>query len=130
MQLGSGCYISDFYSPAEWALLSRAADGQFSAKHNIATRQSYMGITDAASVLRAQGVAQTEFHEAAQEGYLKMIGLSGLNTIGANGGVSCNARGARPDGALIADLAQSVIDTQSRAREMRDYSPFCFPSSS
>ena len=119
-QLGNGCFLSDFYTQTEWALLSQAASAQFTAKHNIATRLSYMGISDAASVLRAQAAAQMEFHESAAEGYVKMVGLSGLSTIGANGGTQCNAKGARPDGSIIADMAQSVIDTQSRAREMKD----------
>jgi len=34
--IGSGCYVSDFYSQSEWALISRAVDGKERAQHHIA----------------------------------------------------------------------------------------------
>lgn len=40
--LGSGCFVSDFYSDAEWALISRAVEGMERAQHHIAVRKSYL----------------------------------------------------------------------------------------
>ena len=42
--LGDGCFVSDFYTQPEWALLSRAIDGKERAQHHIAVRMSYLDI--------------------------------------------------------------------------------------
>lgn len=117
--LGSGCLVSDFYTQSEWALLSRAVQGQEVAQHHIATRLSYLDIKSDNDIPRAQASAQDAYRTAATEGYLKMVGLAGTAAIGASSS-GCAAAGARPDGALVAEMALNLLDTRANAREMRD----------
>ena len=118
-RLGSGCYLADFYTQSEWSLLSRAAEGAMTAQHHIAIRQSYLDINTLSDVAKAQGTAQETYRSGAVEGYIKMIGLSGLAAVNPAGGVHCNAKGARPDSALSAEIARNIQDTAEKAREMR-----------
>ncbi|MCB0124186.1 MAG: hypothetical protein KDE58_18150, partial [Caldilineaceae bacterium] len=118
-QLGSGCLVSDFYSQAEWALLSRAAQGHEVAQHHIATRLSYLDINTDSDVARAQAAAQESYREATTTGYLNMVSLAGTAAIGASS-QGCAAAGTRPDGAMVAEMALNLLDTREKAREMRD----------
>ncbi len=117
--LGSGCLVSDFYTQAEWALLSRAVQGQEVAQHHIATRLSYLDIKQDSDIPKAQAAAQDTYRTAATTGYLNMVSLAGTAAVGASSG-GCAAAGTRPDGALVAEMALNLIDTREKAREMRD----------
>jgi hypothetical protein len=117
--LGSGCLVSDFYTQAEWALLSRAAQGKEVAQHHIATRLSYVDIKSDNDIPRAQANAQETFREASTEGYLSMVSLAGAGAVGPSSS-GCAAEGASPDGALVAEMALNMLDTRASARELRD----------
>jgi hypothetical protein len=117
--LGSGCLVSDFYTQSEWALLSRAAQSKEVAQHHIATRLSYLDIKSDNDIPRAQANAQDAFRTASTEGYLKMVSLAGTTALGASSS-GCAAEGARPDGALVAEMALNMLDTRASAREMRE----------
>lgn len=119
-RLGSGCYLADFYTQTEWALLSRAAEGQLTTQHHIATRLSYLDINTVADVPRAQNAAIDTYRAGSTEAYVKLIGLSGLAALNNAGGAGCNAKGARPDGALVAQMTLTMLDTRSAARELRE----------
>lgn len=119
-RLGSGCYLADFYTQSEWALLSKAAESQMTAQHHIATRESYLDINTADDATRAQDAAFGTFRSASSDAYVKMLGLAGMNTLNTAGEPSCSAKGARPDGALIAEMTLTMLDTREAAREMRD----------
>jgi hypothetical protein len=119
IRLGSGCYVADFYTETEWALLSRAAQGQEVAQHHIATRLSYLDIKTDSDIPRAQANAQATYRSAATAGYLKMVGLAGTAALGASSG-GCAALGANPDSALVAEFALNLLDTRSAARELRE----------
>jgi hypothetical protein len=116
--LGSGCLVSDFYSQSEWALLSRAAQGQEVAQHHIATRLSYLDINTDNDIAKAQSAAQESYRVATTEGYLKMVGMAGIAAVGASSG-GCAVAGTRPDGALVAEMALNLVETREKAREMR-----------
>jgi hypothetical protein len=116
--LGSGCLVSDFYSQSEWALLSRAAQGQEVAQHHIATRLSYLDINTDNDIAKAQAAAQESYRVATTEGYLKMVGMAGIAAVGASSG-GCAVAGTRPDGALVAEMALNLVETREKAREMR-----------
>ncbi|HEU5090946.1 MAG TPA: hypothetical protein VFT99_26025, partial [Roseiflexaceae bacterium] len=117
--LGSGCLVSDFYTQAEWALLSQAAQSKEVAQHHIATRLSYLDIKSDNDIPRAQANAQDALRTASTEGYLKMVSLAGTSALGASSS-GCAAVGARPDGALVAEMALNMLDTRASAREMRE----------
>lgn len=116
-RLGSGCYLSDFYTQSEWALLSKAAEGKMSAQHQMGIRLSYLDINTSADVARAQNAALTAYRSGAAEGYVNMIGLAGLTAIDPDAG-GCKAKGARPDGALVSEMTLTMLDTQEAARQM------------
>ncbi len=117
--LGSGCLVSDFYTQSEWALLSRAVQGQELTQHHIATRLSYLDIKQDADIPKAQDAALDTYRNAATTGYLKMVSLAGTAALGASSG-GCSASGTRPDGALVAEMALNLLDTREKARELRD----------
>ena len=119
-RLGSGCYLSDFYTQNEWALLSKAADDQLSAQHQVATRLSYLDINTASDMPRAQSAAIDVYRAGSTQAYVKMIGLAGMSAINDPGGASCTAKGAQPDSALVAEMTLTMLDTRAAAREMRD----------
>ncbi len=117
--LGSGCYVSDFFTQSEWSLLSRATEGQETASHHLAVRQSYLDVpqqptgpqqkrTEAVNSLRA----------TSTDGYVKLIGLAALGA-GRPTHTSC-ARGQRPDGQLAAEMAVNLAETRRKAHEMSD----------
>jgi hypothetical protein len=116
-RLGNGCALSDFYTQSEWALLSRANDGKLAAQHHMATRLSYLDINTSTDVERAQNAALAVYRGGSAEGYVKMIGLAGLAAIDPAGG-HCRASGARPDGALVGEMALTMLDTREAARQM------------
>jgi hypothetical protein len=118
-RLGSGCYLSDFYTQSEWSLLSRAAEQQMTAQHHMAVRQSYLDIAQAGDIPRAQEKATGTYRDSSIEGYVKLIGMSGVGTTGSSGGSFCNAKGVRPEAAASAEIAQTLQDNADRAREMK-----------
>ncbi|MFN8443574.1 MAG: hypothetical protein U0175_22540 [Caldilineaceae bacterium] len=118
-RLGSGCYLSDFYTQSEWALLSKANEGKLSAQHQIGVRLSYLDINTGDDVARAQSAAQEVYRSGSAEAYVKMIGMAGLTAIDPAGS-SCKAKGARPDGTLVAEMALTMLDTREAARQMRE----------
>ena len=120
VRLGSGCYVSDFYTQVEWSLLSRAADGELNAAHNIGTRLSYLDINTVSDVPRAQKSAFNTYRIGSTEAYVKMIGLAGQAVLNNDQGAGCNAFGARPDGALVSEMTLTMLDTRRAATEMRD----------
>ncbi|MCX6047967.1 MAG: hypothetical protein NT075_22940 [Chloroflexi bacterium] len=119
-RLGSGCYLADFYTQTEWALLSQAAEGQLTAQHHIATRLSYLDINTSDDVPRAQNAAFDAYRTGSTQAYVKLIGLSGLAALNNAGGASCNVKGARPDSALVSEMTLTMLDTRAAAREMRE----------
>ena len=118
-RLGSGCYLSDFYTQAEWSLFSQAIDLRMTAQHQIGVRQSYLGITQPSDVSKAQKTAQATFHQSAAEGYVQMLGLSNPKPLHPPENTSCAAKGVPPDSTAAAEIARNVIDTVEKANEMR-----------
>jgi hypothetical protein len=114
--LGSGCYVSDFYTQSEWSLLSRAIQNQETAQHHIAIRLSYMDIASPESVPQVHAQAMQAFRQASVDGYIKLIGMASLEAAQPLG-VGCDV-GERPDGLLAAEMAANLIETRRRAREM------------
>lgn len=106
--VGSGCLISDFYSQAEWSLLSRASDGRRRAEHEIAVRKSYLDDYGPTA-------AQADYQAAAMGQYVKLVGTSGVAT--GPSAIRC-ARGERPDGAILAEMALNVLETQNNSRTL------------
>lgn len=120
VRLGSGCYVSDFYTQTEWSLLSRAAQGELSAQQQIGTRLSYLDINTVDDVPRAQAAAFDEYRVGSTLAYVKMIGLAGQAVLNNDQGSGCSAKGARPDGALVAEMTLTMLDTRKAATEIRD----------
>lgn len=114
--LGSGCYVSDFYTQSEWSLLSRAVQNQETAQHHIATRLSYMDIASPESVPQVHAQAMQAFRQASVDGYIKLIGMASLGSAQPTG-AGC-AVGERPDGLLAAELAANLLETRRKAYEM------------
>ncbi|MEZ4866433.1 MAG: hypothetical protein R3C14_34260 [Caldilineaceae bacterium] len=119
LRLGSGCYVSDFYTQAEWSLLSRAAEGELSAAHEIGTRLSYLDINTVDDVPRAQTAAVSEYRGGSADAYVKMIGLAGQAILNNDQGAGCSAKGARPDNALISQMTLTMLETRRAATELR-----------
>ncbi len=116
--LGNGCFVSDFYTQAEWSLLSRAAEGQETTQHHIGIRESYLDISQPSDVPHAQAAAQTTFRSASVDGYIKLIGMASLgNTQPLTAGCS---KGARPDSLLVAEMAVNMLKTRKVAHELAD----------
>jgi hypothetical protein len=116
--LGSGCYVSDFYTQSEWSLLSRAIENQETAQHHIAVRLSYLDIASPDNVPQAHAVARDAFRQASTEGYIKLIGMASLGAAQPLG-VGCD-KGERPDGLLAAEMAANLLETRRKAREMTE----------
>jgi len=119
LNLGSGCYVADFFQQSEWALFSRAIEGQETAQHHLAVRLSYLDVPqepDGPQQTRAAGV--DALRVASTNGYIKLIGMAGLGA-GQPTGVGC-AKGTRPDGALAAEMAVNLAETRRKAHEMAD----------
>jgi len=119
LRLGSGCYVSDFYTQAEWSLLSRAAEGELSAAHEIGIRLSYLDINTVDDVPRAQSSAVGEYRDGSTDAYVKMIGLAGQAILNNDQGAGCSAKGARPDNALISQMTLTMLETRRAATELR-----------
>lgn len=129
--VGSGCLISDFYTQAEWAILSRASDGRRRAEHHIAVRKSYLDDYGPAA-------AKADYQTAAIGQYVKLVGTTGTAIATANKqaaaqsdqvdgsdsatapGASRCARGERPDGAILAEMVLNILETRDQARTMTD----------
>ena len=116
--VGSGCYVSDFYTQSEWSLLSRAMENQETAQHHIAVRLSYLDIDSPEEVPQVHAVAQDAFRQASIEGYIRLIGMASLGAAQPLG-VGCDV-GERPDGLLAAEMAANLLETRRKAREMAD----------
>ena len=75
--LGSGCYISDFFRQSEWSLLSRAVEGQETAQHHLAVRLSYLDVPqdpDGPRQTRDTGVET--LRAATMNGYIHLVGMA------------------------------------------------------
>ena len=117
--LGSGCYISDFFTQSEWALFSRVIEGQETAQHHLAVRLSYLDVPqqpDGPQQTRDAGV--NALRVAATDGYIALIGMAGIGA-GQPTGAGC-AQGTRPDGQLVAEMAINLAETRRQAHEMAD----------
>ena len=117
--LGSGCYVSDFFTQSEWSLFSRAIEGQETAQHHLAVRLSYLDVPklpDGPQQTRAAGVEALRV--ASIDGYIKLIGMAALSS-GQPTGLGC-AKGTRPDGALVAEMALNLAETRRQTYEMAD----------
>ncbi|MBN2548092.1 MAG: hypothetical protein JXB15_02955, partial [Anaerolineales bacterium] len=112
--LGLGCYVYDFYSAAEWILLSRAVEGLERAQYHLAVRESYLA-PDAGGLPAAQAEAEEDFRKAAIEQYLDMTLMAGL----VNGESRCQ-RGTRPDNDLFAKMMADMLSTQEALMEMKE----------
>lgn len=112
--VGNGCLVSDFYTQAEWSLLTQAAAHQGNTQYHIATRESYLNVGNAQSVAQVQIVAQQTLRQSANDSHIKLVGLVGL---GAPVAQQCQI-GERPDGAVVAELALSQLETRHRSQEM------------
>lgn len=118
-RLGSGCYVADFYTQIEWSLLSRAAEGELSAAHQIGVRLSYLDINTVDDVPRAQTSAVNEYRAGSTDAYIKMIGLAGQAQLNSDQGAGCSAKGARPNSALISQMTLTMLETRRAAAELR-----------
>lgn len=114
--LGSGCAVSDFYTQAEWALISRAATGQQEAQHHIGIRLSYLDINTVDDAPRAQANAVDTFRSAQTAGYIKLVGTAGMTAQTPT--TSC-AKGTSPDSNLVAEMVVNLLETNAKARELR-----------
>jgi len=81
LRLGSGCYLADFYTQTEWALLSRAAEGQLTAQHHIATRLSYLDIKTGDDVPRAQNAAFEVYRAGSTQAYVSAADATPVTDI-------------------------------------------------
>lgn len=130
--LGSGCRISDFYTQTEWRLLADATEQQGNVQYHIASRISYLGLDVAPNTvpskeermeqaLATQAEAEATFRNNAIDQYMELVGMAGFS--GGSGGTQtdsgCSA-GERPDGALVADIAARILESQRHARELSD----------
>jgi len=115
--LGSGCLVSDFYTQAEWALLSQAEAGKQQAQYQIGVRLSYLDINKVEDVPQAQARAQTAFRTASTAGYLNLIGTAG-RAAAAPTNSGCT-KGQRPDGKLVAEMVATMLDTSAKAHDLR-----------
>lgn len=111
--LGSGCFVSDFYTQPEWSLLSRAIDGKERAKHHIAIRKSYLD--EMPNLSTGHAAAQDEFRNAAAAQYVAMIGTAGQ---AARKTAEHCVRGTNPDNPMIAEMALRMLDTRNAARTL------------
>ena len=119
--LGSGCVVSDFFTQTEWSLLLEAAASKETAQHHIAIRQSYLGEVDvpkAADVAQAQANAAETYRGTMREGHIKLIGMAGIGA-GPPLGEGC-AKGERPDGLLVAEMALNMLKTREAARTLAE----------
>jgi hypothetical protein len=116
--VGSGCYVSDFYTQSEWSLMSRAIENQETAQHHIAVRLSYMDVASPEQVGQADAAAQEAFRQASVNGYIKLIGMASLGAAQPLG-IGCNV-GERPDGQLAAEMALNLAETRRKSHELAD----------
>lgn len=107
--IGDSCFVSDFYSQREWALVSRAVEGLERAQHQIAVRKSYL---DDAGPKAAMQTYQT----TAAVQYVQLLGNAGLNSRSAGGCL----KGIRPDGDHIAKMVSQMLDTRQNARSLAE----------
>ncbi len=114
--VGNGCLISDFYTEAEWSLLSLAAESQGNTQYHIATRESYLNVGNAQGIPLAQATAQRTFRQSANDAHIKLIGLAGL---GAPVRPNCQI-GERPGGDAIAQMALTQLETKQQSQELAD----------
>lgn len=115
IRLGSGCLVSNFYTQFEWALLSRAIQGEEEAQQQIASRLSYLDIQSVNDVAKAQAAAEDAFRTTTTNGYIKLISMSRLwNQVPDS---NCEM-GERPDGQLIAEMAVNLQDARTKAKEL------------
>ena len=116
-RIATGCVVSDYYKQTEWALLSRAMENQETAQHEIAVRQSYLGHKDT-DLPTARAEADLGFRAAAIDGHAKMVRMAAMTTYPA-GGFACGD-GEPPSNQFATDMAQTLIETRNRAREMAE----------
>ena len=81
-------------------------------------RQSYLGIITVSDVPIARANAKSTYRAAATDGHIKLIGLAGVGA-GQPTGVGC-ARGQRPDGLLVAEMAANMLKTREEARHLAE----------
>ncbi|MCB0072509.1 MAG: hypothetical protein KDE20_13665, partial [Caldilineaceae bacterium] len=104
--IGNGCYVSDFYTAAEWALLSRAVDGRQVALSEMAARKSYLdgyGVRKAEDDYRATSINQ----------YINLIGTNGI--AGRPPEERCTVAdtgGEDPSNDMLAEMAIRMADTR------------------
>ena len=110
--LGSGCRVSDFYTQAEWALLSRAVEGKELAEHHRAVRRSYLDITSVPAVVeQAKEEAQDILRGSTMAQYVQAIGAAGEAVAPLP--AQCSAPDAvRPDGAMVAKMVSNMLETR------------------
>ncbi len=116
--LGNGCLVSDFFTQPEWSLLSRATENQETAQHQIAVRQSYLGINTPNDVAGAKAAAEDTFRAATIDGFVKMARMAAMTT-NPGAGFGC-AKGVPPNATLTADMALGIQETLNKQREMND----------
>lgn len=109
--LGSGCYVADFYTTAEWSLLSRALDGKERAQFHIATRKSYLDDYGPES-------AQGDYHNSAADQYIALIGTA-ASAVRSPSGERC-VRGTRPDGEIMREMVANILATRESSRQLRE----------
>ncbi len=114
--VGNGCFVSDYFTQTEWALLSRAAEGKELAQHHMAVRLSYMNITDVGDVPDQQAEAEGVYRASSIDAYVKLVGMAGRASLPP--GEGCNSQ--PPENLLVASMATNMLDTRARAREMRE----------
>jgi len=111
--LGNNCFVADFYTEQEWALVSRAVEGFERAQHHIATRKSYLDGAGNGPV-----AAENTYQNGAMIQYVQTIGVSGLQLRQAQAG-SC-AKGVRPDNTVVAEMVANMLDTRQSVRALRE----------
>ncbi|MEZ4672821.1 MAG: hypothetical protein R2932_01080 [Caldilineaceae bacterium] len=100
-------------------MLSRAAEGELSAAHEIGIRSSYLDINAVDDVPRAQTAAVSEYRDGSADAYVKMIGLAGQAVLNNDQGIKPPRKGARPDNALISQMTLTMLETRRAATELR-----------
>jgi predicted outer membrane repeat protein len=121
LNLGNGCYVSDYFTQSEWSLFSRAIEGQETAQHQLAVRLTYLDVPQTPSGPQdKRDGAVNVLRVASADGYIKLIGMAAGQTARSSCVIDGKPVGERPDGGLAAEMAVNLAETRRTANEMKN----------
>ena len=115
-QVGNGCTVADYFSDAEWRLLSRASENRQLAQHQLAVRDSYMNIKKPEDLPAQRTKALDTYRNAYTAGYLELIGVAGRKAMPI--AAWCHD-GIQPSGLLLTDMVARLAETRAEAEGLR-----------